>query len=1090
VVESSTHKRCLEALLALRAAEARIDEARDDGASPSAAAVAVAERNPVETKRAQLQLLAAGDEVRAAFAAIPELLLPIGLEGHPDDPRAWSGRSTTVVAGDRKTWTVSDLFPPGAAQVVMSALREAHDEGVSIGKEAELELPQGPVWLSISAFRKRRERDGEPRCVVVLRDITARQQKEEHRKQVFRFFELSTEPMCIADPYGCFKLVNPAFAALTGFSQAELVSKPFLEFVVPEDRERTSEEMRMQVAARPSMHFENRYRCKDGRVVALSWTAYYDETDGVAYATARDMTDRKRREDEYHTIIQASIDGFWVTDLSGHILDVNESVCRILGYSRAELLDLCIADIEADESQEQIEARIRETIRTGAGLFRGHQRRKDRTVIDVEVSVVAVPTIDNRLFVFIRDISERAQAEASLQQARNLLDDVERLSKLGGWRYEVAVGRFVLTDEVYRIFGVGKDYDLSDLAKILLFYHPDDLPRVTDAFAAAAEHGESCDLEVRLVRQDGECIWVRITGTAMVENGNVVSVTGNIADITEHKQMQEALRQSEQRLQTIFDTEPECVKVVARDGHVLEMNATGIAMLEASSLAEVQEHTLLGFVLPEYRAAFTALHESVMTGRSGTLEFEMEGKRGGRRWMETHAAPMRDASGEVTMLLGISRDITERKRAEQERHLVEAQLRESQKMEALGALAGGVAHDFNNIIASIMGNVELARQDVGPSHPARESLEEISKASQRARDLVRQILTFGRRQVSSCELVSLVPVVEEASRLLRTTLPAGVGLNVECADDVPAVLADATQIEQVILNLCSNSWQAIKGLDRPGLIEVRLEAHEQRVAQQGDAGTAHRDVDLAPGFYACLTVRDNGAGMDAETQSRIFEPFFTTKPVGQGTGLGLAVVHGIVHDHGASVEVYSEPGHGTTFRVYFPAAQDQGPVLAAPVEAGAPRRRAAMPVRDDRPVLAAPVEAGAPATHGHGKHVLFVDDDEAIVFLMKRLLARQGYRVSAYTSPREAIEAARAAPALFDLAVTDYNMPRMSGLDVARALRKIRADLPIAVASGYITEELRALAPAAGVSELIYKPNTVEDLCAVVARLARQAPRN
>ena len=245
------------------------------------------------------------------------------------------------------------------------------------------------------------------------------------------------------------------------------------------------------------------------------------------------------------------------------------------------------------------------------------------------------------------------------------------------------------------------------------------------------------------------------------------------------------------------------------------------------------------------------------------------------------------------------------------------------------------------------------------------------------------------------------------------------------------------------------------------MIEVRLEAYEVstplREAQQ--RGALDGRADLRAGRYARLTVRDNGPGMDAATRARIFEPFFTTKPAGEGTGLGLAVVHGIVQEHEGGIEVQSAPGEGASFSVYFPEA------LAAPT-AISPRAPAVAP------------------EHGRGKHIVCVDDDESIVYLMTRLLQRQGYRVSAYTDPHEAIAAVRAAPADYDLVVTDYNMPGLSGLEVARALREIRADLPVALASGYITEEMRAEAPAAGVVELIYKPNTVEELCMTVARLA------
>ncbi|MGP1678519.1 MAG: two-component system sensor histidine kinase NtrB [Burkholderiales bacterium] len=280
------------------------------------------------------------------------------------------------------------------------------------------------------------------------------------------------------------------------------------------------------------------------------------------------------------------------------------------------------------------------------------------------------------------------------------------------------------------------------------------------------------------------------------------------------------------------------------------------------------------------------------------------------------------AEGGPLRSVGTTQDITERKQVEARQVQLEAQ-----KMEALGTLAGGLAHDFNDIVASIMGNVELARQEVGPGHAARESLEEIRKASRRAKELVQQILAFGRRQAVSREVISLAPVVEESARVLRTTLHAGVRLSVECAPDAPPVLADATQVQQMLRNLCANAWEAMQGQERPAAIELSLVQHMVNGASYAgpERRTRGARVALRPGRYACLTVRDTGPGMDQATRSRMFEPFFTTKPV--GTGLGLAVVHGIAHSYGASIEVKSVPGKGATFRIYFPAAQ--APALPA-----------------------------------------------------------------------------------------------------------------------------------------------------------------
>ena len=405
-----------------------------------------------------------------------------------------------------------------------------------------------------------------------------------------------------------------------------------------------------------------------------------------------------------------------------------------------------------------------------------------------------------------------------------------------------------------------------------------------------------------------------------------------------------------------------------------------------------------------------------------------------------------------------------RQHAEAERAELEAQLRESQKMEAIGTLAGGIAHDFNNALATIMGNVELARLDVSTNPIAMESLEEIHKAGSRARDLVQQILSFSRRRPTEYKLVALAAIVEETARLLRSTLSARVALEIQCDADVPPVLADATQIQQVLINLATNAMQAMKG--ESGRIDIQLATHcvDQAHHAENERRAGGSRVFLRPGRYASLRVRDNGPGMSAATRARIFEPFFTTKPVGEGTGLGLAVVHGIVLSHEGAIAVGTEPGKGTTFTIYLPVAgaQTEAPE-SEEISAG----------------------VGTTPITGGGRHILYLDDDESLVFLVQRLLERRGYRVSGYIGQDDALDALRADPAGFDLVVTDYNMPGMSGLDVAREVRATRADLPVAVASGFIDEELRAQAGGAGVREVIFKADTAEDLCEGIARLAQ-----
>jgi PAS domain S-box-containing protein len=414
------------------------------------------------------------------------------------------------------------------------------------------------------------------------------------------------------------------------------------------------------------------------------------------------------------------------------------------------------------------------------------------------------------------------------------------------------------------------------------------------------------------------------------------------------------------------------------------------------------------------------------------------GAQGRLRWYLTIKVPLRDAAGKIIGLVGMSRDVTDRKDAEE-------LLRRTQKMEALGTLAGGIAHDFNNVLLAINGNARLAVADLPPEHPAQESLTEIAKAGARATDLVRRILSFSRPQEPKRDTLHLRPVVEEALKLLRSTLPAMIDIECDFGADVPAVSADAGQIHQVMLNLITNAAHAIG--DKVGTVKIALDS--VRV----DAQMVHLSADLHEGRYARLKISDDGCGMDKRTVERIFDPFFTTKPAGQGTGLGLSVVHGIMRGHQGAITVYSQPRKGTSFHLYFPAVQS-----AVSVE---------------------PAQTGA-ADRVRGEHVLYVDDETTLVHLATRTLGRLGYRVTGHDDPQQALTEFTAHPQDFDAVVTDLSMPGMSGFELARALLAVRPDIPLVMTSGYVRPQDEETARSIGVRAVILKPSTVEELGVVL----------
>jgi PAS domain S-box-containing protein len=523
-------------------------------------------------------------------------------------------------------------------------------------------------------------------------------------------------------------------------------------------------------------------------------------------------------------------------------------------------------------------------------------------------------------------------------------------------------------------------------------------------------------------------------------------------DVTEHQLMERALKESEQRFRMLWETAPETVVLMDEHGIVQYANA---ALRTAFGYMpdEVTGHNMAILVPPRFREAH----------RRGIAHYLKTGEKK-LDWRSTEVMGLHRDGSEIPLEISFShvelhgrhlfagflRDITERKHAEQARLVLEEHLRESQKLEAIGTLAGGIAHDFNNILGSILGNAALARSDTQATAATLVSLDEIQKAGLRAKNLVQQILAFSRKQPQEFRDQRLRPLVEETIGLLRVTLPAAVTLSVDLQDEPLFVRADTTQIQQVLMNLCTNAWQALR--TSSGHIEVRMNSVTV------DIETARQLNDIPPGQYARLTVIDNGQGMDEATQARVFEPFYTTKEINKGTGLGLAVAHGIVMAHRGAIAVNSAVGQGTTFTVYLPA----------------------IAFADEYPATTGSKKTAA---NGNGEHVIYVDDDEAMVFLVKRMLTSMGYRVSGFEKPLEALAAIEAQPNDYDLIVSDFNMPGASGLDIARRLAQIRPNLPVVITSGYVSEQLQEGARAAGVRHIINKPDTIDELCAIVQRV-------
>ncbi len=578
------------------------------------------------------------------------------------------------------------------------------------------------------------------------------------------------------------------------------------------------------------------------------------------------------------------------------------------------------------------------------------------------------------------------------------------------------------------------------------------------------EAPQSCEL--RLVKKDGHVFYARLECTTITNKGeDGKQIRAAVSDVTERNQAEEALlkahceleRRVEKRTAELTKTNHELT------GEIDERKRAEEALRESEEkyrvLFEGITHGILGTDFETRRFLFANPSICRMLGYSegellqlGVADIhpkdslddvisEIESQARGEKPLSHEIPCLRkdgsvfyaDIAGSVTevhgrkCMVGFFMDITERRK-------LQSQLQQSRKMEAVGTLAGGIAHDFNNILAIILGNAELASDDVPDSNPISDSLEEIRKASIRARDMIRQLLAFSRKTEEESSPIDMAPIIKESMKMLRCAIPASVEFTQHISDDVYDVLGDAAQINQIVMNLVTNAADAMS--EEGGILEVTL----GNIFLQKEKTCLDRV--LSPGPYVRLRMRDTGEGIEPEIMDRIFEPYFTTKEVGKGTGMGLSVIHGIVKRHGGGIRVESEPGKGTLFEIYFPALEKKA--------------------EEEK-------EPEGEIKGGSGR-ILFVDDEESMVNLNRKRLERLGYQVKTTTKPLQALKWFKVDPDQFDVIITDMTMPRMTGDSLAAEVLKIRPHMPVIICTGYSERMSAKKAETLGVRKYIEKP--------------------
>jgi PAS domain S-box-containing protein len=930
--------------------------------------------------------------------------------------------------------SVQDVAPTSDPAAWGRNLEELRRQGsrLHVGLHRRKDGSTFPVEVNITYVRLNRDY-----IVAVVRDISERKRAEEEIQRTADLLRVvadeTTDAVFVKDRSGRYLLFNKAAARFVGKSVAEVLGKDDTGLFDPESARRVMERDRRVMESGQADTVEE-------ELTAAGVTRAYHATkapfrDGAGnviglVGISRDITDRMRAEQalrdseqRFRTFVDHATDAFLLHDDQGTILDVNQQACDSLGYSRSELIGTTPMDFNPDIDPARL-AEVQRRLDAGEVLtLERRHRRKDGSVFPVEIRIRPFWEGGRRFAVaLIRDITDRKWAEEALRKSEELLRQAVRVANLGIFDHDHLTDTIYWSPEQRVIYGWVEERT-STLSDFVAMLHPEDRERIIAAIRRAHDPaGDGVfDVEQRIVRPDGEVRWLVTRAQTFFEGEgdarHPVRTVGAVLDVTEWKRVEERLAEA-QEIGGFGSFEADVTTWV---GHCSPALCRIFGFENDEPFRDIRAF-LRRHVHPDDRARADAARAKLLEeGGTDAIEVRYLRPDGQARILQIRRRALRTVTGQVTKLVGTIQDVTELKRLEE-------QFRQAQKMEAVGQLAGGVAHDFNNLLTVISGLSELAFHRMRHDDPSRALIAEVLKAGERAAGLTRQLLAFSRKQVLRPQVLDVNSLVGELSKLLLRLIGEDIGLRLEAGAALGPVKVDPGQFEQAVINLAVNARDA---MPRGGRLTI-----ETRNAELGE-GYVEQHPDARPGRYVVVAVSDTGHGMDPATRARIFEPFFTTKAPGRGTGLGLAMVYGFVKQSGGHIEVDSEVGTGTTFKVYLPRTEETAPSGRPPQD-----------------LVTIP---------GGTETILLVEDQDAVRTFARHVLLARGYTVLEARDGEEAFWVAQQRQGLIHLLLTDVVMPRMSGRQLADLLAPDRREMRVLFVSGHAEEAVtRYGVPEAG----------------------------
>ena len=912
--------------------------------------------------------------------------------------------------------------------------------------------------------------DGEENFISTILDFTERKILEKNLAVSERRFralgENNVAGVTLGKADGNLTFANDAFLVLTGYTRQDFENGlvnchqltpteyyPFDELAIEQARQNGKSEP-----------YEKEYIRKDGSRVPAFLAIALNDIDGEEFfiCTILDFTEQKKAEKElnesgedFRALVEATSQGVW-TIAEGEENDIfNEFWQNLTGQTYEQSMDLGWLDAVHPEDREFTERAWSLSLTNTIPLNVVYR------VLTVSgnynyYAVRGVPVLDEKgefrkWIGTFSDITERKEFEDALRQSEARLQLSQEAGRVGSWEWNLATNKLIWSDMNWTLYGVEQGTmpeDLDDWKKLI---YPDDAAHVESKITAAIAGGETIEVEFRITKNDNRIGWLASKGRVIRDkNGEVEKLIGINTDITERKEVEEKLRQSEARLKLsqqsakigTWEWNLATNKTIWSDG---VWNQLG---LEIESI-DTNYNKYMDFVLPEdVKGLEYALVNSVKCGGALDTEYRIRRTDDKISWICAKGSVVYEKNGKPERMVGVTIDVTDRKTAEENLHKTEENLRQAQKLESIGRLAGGIAHDFNNMLTAINGYSDLTLRSLGMEHPLRSNIQEIKNAGERSALLTSQLLAFSRQQILQPKILKINETISEITTLLKRLIGEDVRLVTDLHPAAGQIKADPGQITQVIMNLAVNSRDAIK---KGGTITI-----ETRKVKR-DGNYVQGIGGSSAGNYVLLAVTDDGSGMDSKTMEHIFEPFYTTKEKGIGTGLGLATVYGIIEQSGGHIEVRSEIGKGSTFEIYLPQVDDETEAIHQRTSAD---------------------------SHSKGKETIFIVEDEEIVRkLTSQILDSYGYRVIEAKNGTEALEMCQKGENNFDLLLTDVVMPQMGGFELSQHLLNMLPPFPILFTSGY-TEDLHLRHELVDEdSNFIHKPFTPESLALKIRKI-------